>query len=370
MERAFVLAQKALGFTSPNPVVGAVIVKNGKIVSEGWHKKAGFPHAEVNAINNLMKKSGIKSTDLDPYLFKNAELYVTLEPCCHFGKTAPCTDLLIKAGFKKVNIGMLDPSPKVNGKGVEILKANKISCEILKSSDPLAGKIRLLNQPFLKWTSKNLPYVVMKAGMSLDGKIATKFGASKWITSELAREEAKKERSLFDSVLVGGTTVKTDNPVLTLAPNFKKDFLKIILCKNSFPDFNSKIFNEGKVLVVTSKKLTQKEKIFAEKNDIIIKKFVTLTALLRYLGSIGIQSVFVEGGGTIHGMFYDAFCKNKFVVDKIIFYVSPKIIGGAKSVSVVEGEGVKNLAKIPKLENLNSKIVGEDLRVEGIYNFY
>ncbi|MBL4693936.1 bifunctional diaminohydroxyphosphoribosylaminopyrimidine deaminase/5-amino-6-(5-phosphoribosylamino)uracil reductase RibD [Candidatus Gracilibacteria bacterium] len=348
MRRAIELAMKAEGMTSPNPLVGAVIVKGGHIIAEGYHKKAGEDHAEVIAIRQVMEGSGISSMDLDPSLFKNAELYVTLEPCAHVGKTPSCAKLVADCGFKKVHVGMKDPFEKVNGKGIRYMRKAGSIVSVLTEESELANEVRSINQPFIKWAVEGIPYVVVKAGMSLDGKIATAGGESQWITGEDARDDARMERSKCDAVLVGAGTVKADDPELAAHGKFKnKDLLRVVI--GGKLDESSKVFRDENVLIV-DKDSTGK---------------VNLKRLLKSLAKKGVQSVFVEGGAATHGAFFDA-----GLVDKAIFYIAPRIIGGTGALSAVGGEGVSKLSKTWDFGVVDVNIIGQDLKVEGLINFY
>ncbi|MBT4917510.1 bifunctional diaminohydroxyphosphoribosylaminopyrimidine deaminase/5-amino-6-(5-phosphoribosylamino)uracil reductase RibD [Candidatus Peregrinibacteria bacterium] len=374
-ERAILIASKRKGLTSPNPVVGAVIVKGGRIVSEGAHVAAGESHAEVLAIKSLMAKSGVVYTDLEPALFSNAELYVTLEPCCHSGKTPPCVDLIVRAGFKKVYVGMLDPYSKVNGKGVKILKKAGVQVEVLKSGTPLSDEIRNLNQSFIKWASLGLPYVTLKAGMSLDGKIATSAGDSKWITSEKSRNDARLERSIYDAVLVGASTVRNDDCELAPHGKFKrKNLVRCIVGRKLNLPLKMKVFRDPNVVYFVQDlgALASQEKY--KRAGVTVKKIADgpagIRQALKYLAKKGVQSVFVEGGSRIHGLFIDTALKSKNIVDGLLFYISPKIIGGSKSLPVVGGTGALKLSGALKAEKLSVSSSGEDFKVEGVVNSY
>lgn len=374
MERAYELAKNGIGFVSPNPCVGAVIEKGGVVVVEGWHKVFGGPHAEVNAIDELMKKSFVRSVEIDKTLFQNATLYATLEPCCFHGKTPACTDLLIKAGFKKVCVGMKDPNKKVNGKGIKILKKHGVEVEILEDKN-LVEKLRELNQPFIKFVKCGMPYVTLKAGISLDGKIATASGESKWITSEISRNDAKKIRSECDSVIVGVGTVKKDNPELGVTAKYKnKKLLRVIVDQNLSAPICSKVFRDENVFVACSDSASKKRKEEFKKNGIKFKSFgkkeVPIKKLLQYLGAHGISSVFVEGGSITFSKFHDAFLKEKNVLDKIIFYIAPKIIGGKNALPVIGGDGIGKLKNACVLKKFVSEKSGDDVKVSGVLNFY
>lgn len=362
MLRAIELARLGVGKTSPNPCVGAVIVKGGCIVAEGWHKKAGEKHAEIEAIECLMKKSGIKTVDIDPLLFSNAELYISFEPCCHFGKTPPCTESIIKAGFKTVYIGMKDPFVRVNGRGIAALKRAGIKVEVLKPESDLAFEVRKLNQPFIKLAKTGLPYVVLKAGMSLDGKIATKTGESKWITSEFSRKDARNMRNLYDVVLVGSGTVLNDDPNLG-----KK--LRIVIDNRLECDVSAQVFRDKNCFVACSEKPLESRKKLFKKAGISYKSFgkgrVSLKSLLKYLGKKGITSLFVEGGNSVHGAFFD-----EGLIDQVLFYISPTLIGGEESLSVIGGQGISFLKKALKIREIEVARIDEDLKISGVVNFY
>jgi diaminohydroxyphosphoribosylaminopyrimidine deaminase/5-amino-6-(5-phosphoribosylamino)uracil reductase len=365
MRKAYELAKNAEGMTSPNPCVGAVVVKNGKIIGKGFHKKAGESHAEILAIKSV---KSIKT-------IKGADMYVTLEPCCHYGKTPPCTNSIITSGIKNVFIGMKDPFKKVCGKGIKSLERAGVKVEVLNSNDELAVKIRGINQPFLKFAQTGLPYVIMKAGMSVDGKIATSSGKSKWITEDKSRLDARFERGLCDAVVVGANTIKTDNPELVICDEFtSKKILKIIFDGGISLNPDYKIFRGNNVLLVCGNNVNSVNKKKFEKAGIEILAFksdrIPIREFLKVLAERGIQSVFVEGGGETHGRFYDAFLKDRELLDKIIFYIAPMIIGGRESLSAVSGDGIKKLFQSPKFSNVYLSMIGDDLKYEAILNLF
>ena len=376
MKRAVELARKASGLTSPNPCVGAVIVKGNEVIAEAWHRRAGEDHAEVLAIKEVMKKSGIVSVDIEPALFHNAVLYVTLEPCAHVGRTGSCAKAIVEAGFRRVCVGMKDPFKMVNGKGIKILKDNGIDVEICRIGSDLANEVRDLNQPFIKWASEGLPYVVLKAGMSLDGRIATSSGESKWITSSVAREDSRLERSLCDAVMVGAGTVVADDPELAPCGKFKnKALLRVVFDPNLRSPLASKVFRDENVLVLCSADVAASkiDKFF--KAGIEVKKVTKssnpLLASLKFLATKkNVQSVFVEGGAGLHGLLLDSYQKNKLLLDKVLFYIAPKLIGGAKSLSVIGGEGVGSLSKVVAFEELKMETIAGDFKAIGRLNFY
>jgi len=364
MLKAYELAKKGEGFTSPNPCVGAVIVKNGKVVGEGWHKKAGGDHAEIMAIKSA--KSSVNGADL----------YVTLEPCCHVGKTGPCTDAIIKAGIKNVFIGMEDPFANVNGKGIKILKKHGIKVEVLNLKSELSNNIRKINQPFLKWVGVGLPYLTLKAGMSLDGKIATTARESKWITGEKSREDAYMERGKCDAVVVGAGTVALDDPELQNHGRYKaKKILRIVVDENLDLGLKYKVFKDKNVLVVCMDNVSEKNKNRFKKAGIEFKSFgkkISVEKLLKFLATRGVQSIIVEGGSQTHGMFYDASLNNKNLLDKVLFYIAPKIIGGKNSLSVIGGSGIKKLSEARESSEIEIEAgkTGKDVKYVAVFNRY
>lgn len=370
MKRAIELARNGQGFTSPNPCVGAVVVKGDEIVAEGWHKKAGEDHAEIIAIKEIMRKSGIVSVDVEPALFHNATLYVTLEPCSHEGKTPSCAKAIVAAGFKKVCIGMKDPFLKVNGKGIKYLKKCGVDVELCKVNSLLVKEIASLNQPFIKWVKEEMPYVTLKAGMTLDAKIATEGGDSKWITSDSARRDAKIERSICDAILVGSGTVSADDPTLGTAGKYSaKPLLRVIVDSKLNLDLASKVFRDEHVLVACSDAASIKNKNKFKKAGVEFKSFgktqVSFTRLLKFLAKRGVQNLFVEGGSSIHGAFFD-----DGLVDRVLFYVAPKLLGGKNSKPVIGGIGMEKISRAVDLNDLEVKKIGDDLKLEAFVNFY
>ncbi len=363
MQRAIELAKKGIGHVSPNPAVGAVLVKKGKIIGEGWHRKYGGPHAEVEAVKNAREN------------VKGATLYVTLEPCCHFGKTPPCTDLVVSSGIKKVVIGMKDPFPKVHGKGFGILKKNKIEVEYLSKSSPDYKAIRTMMQSYIKWMTTGLPYITLKAGISLDGKVATRTGQSQWITSDRARKDARMERSLCDAVLVGSGTVLADDPELAPHGRFRnKNLLRVIIDPALELKTSLDVFRDENVFVACSNLASEKNREKFKKANIDFKSFgvkkVSLKKLLQHLGKKYVQHLYVEGGSGTHGYFVDDAYYDPLLVDRVLFYIAPKIIGGVDSLPAVGGRGFATLEKSLKLDNVETSMVGDDLKYMGVVNFY
>lgn len=361
MLRALELANKGVGFTSPNPAVGAVIVKNRKIVGQGYHHKAGGKHAEAVALKGTTNKE--QGT-------KEATMYVTMEPCCHTGKTPPCVDAIVAAGIKRVVVGMIDPIQHTNTKGIQELRRRGVRVDVLDKTSVLAREIRKLNQPFVKWAKTGLPYVILKAAVSLDGKIATRVRESKWITSAEAREDARLERSRWDAVLIGAGTVFVDDPELGAHGAYeKKRLLRIAIDPELKLPLTKKIFRDGNVFVATTGRASAARRKQYERRGVEFRSFgktrVSLPALLKFLAKRNIQSMFVEGGSVTHGAFYDA-----RLVDKVIFYIAPKIIGGVDGLSAVGGAGIATLSEALALRDVRVEKIGDDIKVEGAVHWY
>lgn len=347
------LARKGMGKTSPNPLVGAVVVKNDQIIGKGYHKKYGEPHAEVNALKSCGDKA------------KDATLYVNLEPCCHYGKkTPPCTDTIKKSGIKKVVCATLDPNPQVNGRGIRILRESGIEVDL----GIVEEEAKRLNEIYLKFITTGLPFVILKIAQTLDGKIATKLGDSKWITQEDSRRFVHSLRSWVDAVLVGANTVRKDDPELTIHQAKGENPLRIILDSSGKLSSNSKVIKEnqnGKTIVATiNQKIREK---FKEKAEIWkIKKGedgrVDLVHLLRKAGENQIASLLVEGGSKV----FSSFLKEK-LVDKIYYFLSPKILGeGLPSFGDL---GIKEISDSIKLRDCEIKKFKNDLLIIGYPNW-
>ena len=341
------LAMKGKGFVSPNPLVGAVIVKEGEIVGKGFHPRFGAPHAEVFAI----KEAGEKARD--------ATLYVNLEPCCHYGKTPPCTKAIIEAGIKRVVVGMIDPNPLVNGKGVEELRGKGIEVEV----GVLEEKARRLNEAYAKFIKEKIPFVILKMAQSLDGKIATKSGESKWITGERARRLVHKLRSEYDAVLVGANTVLLDNPSLS-AHGMGRDPKRIVLDGEGRVPPEAQVFRPGveRLVFTTDASSPNWRKALEERGvEVVVSEGerVDIKGLLEELGKRGIASVLVEGGGETAGAFLEA-----GMVDKILFFIAPIIIGGREAKTSVEGNGCQNLQQVIKLDYQIIRRIESDILIE------
>lgn len=352
MELAMKLALKGKGLTSPNPLVGSIVVKNGVIIGKGFHAKAGLAHAEVVALDAAGDKA------------EGATLYVTLEPCVHFGRTPPCVARIIKSGVKEVIIGMIDPNPLNNGKGVEILKQNKIKVKV----GFLEDKLKLMNEAFIKYITKKIPFVTVKVAESLDGRIATRTGDSKWITSDKSRGYAHRLRGDFDAIMVGVNTVLRDNPKLD-AWFSKKQPIKIIVDSQLSTPEKASLFSGAKPVIIatlasTLGQETENRKILSSKANILDLKEksgqVNLKDLLKKLAGMGITNILVEGGGMLIGSLFD-----EGLVDKIMFFISPKIIGGKEAISSVMGQGVSRVERALKLKDITFRRFGEDFLIEG-----
>lgn len=357
MQRALDLAKRAKGRTSPNPLVGAVIVKNGKVIGEGYHQKAGTAHAEVHARNAAGENA------------RGATIYVTLEPCCHWGRTPPCTEALINAGIAEVYIAEVDPNPKVAGKGVRQLEEAGLHVHVGLCAQEAAD----LNEIYRKYIQTGMPFVILKTAMSLDGKIATVSGESQWITSEVSRQHGHRIRDLVDAVLVGRGTLERDNPALTtrLRDRHGQDAIRVVLDSRASTPTDARIFNPesdaGVIIAVTSDapagNVTALEKAGAEVITVtaVDGNRVCFKRLMEILGSREITSVLIEGGGEINASAITA-----GVVDKVMCFIAPKIIGGQNAPGPIGGEGFPNLSEVPHLQRVRITPMSDaDFLIEG-----
>ena len=354
MRQALTIANYACGRTSPNPLVGAVVVKDDRIVGQGWHRKAGTEHAEVHAIRQAGE------------LCKGATIYVTLEPCSHYGKTPPCADAIIAAGIVKVVVGMLDPNPLVAGRGVK--KLQDAGIEVI--TGVLEHEAKKVNEVFLKWINKKKPFIVLKTAMTLDGKIATATGHSKWITNSTSRQRVHQMRDIYDGILVGVGTILADNPELTTRlSGCCKNPIRIIVDSLARTPLNAKVVTDGlshTIIAVTAS--AKEEKIIALREagvEVLIidadgNNRVDLVKLTEELGNKNICSILVEGGATINF----SFIKNK-LVDKVYSFIAPKIVGGKEALTPVAGEGISRLDDAVVLENISSEILDGDILITG-----
>ncbi len=355
MNRAVSLAARARGMTSPNPMVGAVLVKNGRTIAEDFHRRPGTPHAEAL----VMQKAGARA--------RGATLYVSLEPCCHIDKrTPPCTKAIVHAGIKKVVIAMKDPNPKVSGKGIRELQ--EAGMKVI--SGILEEKARKLNEAYIKYITTKRPFVMLKGAMTLDGKIATPEGQSKWITGEKARKMVHRLRSGVDAVMTAIGTVKADDPELTARIRGGRDPRRIIIDPELEIPLNSKVLRvPPDTIIVTNEEnetgdVPRKSKITNLVNSgcymLFFKEQLDLCWLMERLGEMGIASVMIEGGSSLN-----AHALEDGIVDKVMFFIAPKIIGGRESYPVVGGRTSRRLEEAYQLRNVTMKRLGEDLLVEG-----
>lgn len=352
MKRALELARNGEGLTSPNPLVGAVIVKDDQIIGEGWHERYGGPHAEINAIRSLKASA------------EGATIFVTLEPCSHYGKTPPCVDAIIENGFSKVVIAMLDPNPLVAGRSIKKLEANGIEVVM----DVMSVEAQRLNEPFVKYITTSKPLMVLKTAMTLDGKIASVTGDSRWISSESSRKYTHQLRNRYSGIMVGIGTVLADNPTLTARPGI--DPHRIIVDSNARIPLSANVLNiknsEGTTIIAT----TQHAAI--EKRDALeslgakvlvlpdVAGKVDLRALVVALGKLSIDSVLVEGGSELNFSLLEA-----GLIDKVISFIAPKIIGGRSAKTPVGGEGIPIMNHAIAVDTPTVSMMGGDILIEG-----
>ncbi len=352
MKRALALAERGRGYVSPNPMVGAVIVKNGKIVGQGYHQKFGEAHAEVNAI----KDAGDNSI--------GATLYVNLEPCSHKGKTGPCTVSIFEAGISRVVIGMKDPNPRVSGSGISYLRSKGITV----TEDVLKEKCVELNEGFIKYITTGKPLITLKIAQTLDGRIATSTGHSKWITTEQARVSAHKIRAANDAILIGIGTVLMDDPRLTVHLTKGVSPKRIILDSKLRVPLDAGILSEdlpAKTIIITTE-VASKEKIsrIEEKGGQVIllepdtRGWVSQEKLWNKLGEIGITTVVVEGGCTV----FTECIKNGFA-DKFYYFIAPKILGSG--IDAVGDLNIRNINSAINLTDINIKRLQTDFIISG-----
>jgi diaminohydroxyphosphoribosylaminopyrimidine deaminase/5-amino-6-(5-phosphoribosylamino)uracil reductase len=356
MQAALELAEKGRGCTSPNPMVGSVVVRNGEVVGRGYHQKAGKPHAEIEALLDAGEKS------------QGATLYVTLEPCCHYGRTPPCVGRIIQAGIRRVVVAMEDPNPKVSGRGIQELRAAGIEVQV----GILENEARKLNEVFIKYITTGQPFVVCKMAMSLDGKIATVSGESKYITHLQSREWVHRLRSELDAVMVGINTVLKDDPLLTVRlENWSgRNPHRVIIDSTLRIPLEARVLEKdpvAKTFIFTLESApVEKRKhleaqgalVFsAKKND---QGKVLLRSVLEQLGQMEISSLLIEGGAEIKA---SAFQED--LIDKVVCFIAPKIIGGRNAPTPVSGKGILNLSDAIPLHRVQTRMLGEDVMIEG-----
>ncbi|MCL0044036.1 bifunctional diaminohydroxyphosphoribosylaminopyrimidine deaminase/5-amino-6-(5-phosphoribosylamino)uracil reductase RibD [Dehalococcoidia bacterium] len=354
MRHALALAQRGIGMTKPNPAVGAVLVRDGEIVGEGFTQPAGQAHAEIVAINQA---GGMAH---------GATLYVTLEPCCHQGRTPPCIQAIFQAGIREVHIPITDPNPMVAGKGVKELRNHGIS--VVMGEEAHASQ--KLNESYFKFITTGIPFVTAKFASSLDGKIATSSGDSRWITGAAARGEAHKLRKASDALIVGVGTVLADDPQLTARNNegqpLARQPVRVIVDSHGQIPASSRLFCEpGDIIIAgasipTERKVALKQQA-AEPVDIPADDgSVDLKELLALLGKRGVSSVLVEGGGALLGSFFD-----QGLVDKVVAFIAPIIIGGAMATPAIGGQGKDTVSEALHLIEIDTKYLDEDFMVVG-----
>lgn len=355
MEYCLELAEKGRGYTSPNPIVGAVIVKDGEIMGKGWHKCFGGPHAEINAINDACQD------------VTGATMYVTLEPCSHYGKTPPCVLEIIRHKLAKVVIGMIDPNPLVSGRGVAVLADNGIPV----ITGVMEEDCRKVNEVYIKFITTGLPFVVMKTAMTLDGKIATYTGDSKWVTDQDSRNLVHRLRHGLSGIMVGVETVINDNPMLTARITGAKNPIRIIgdsRCRTPL-DANVLSTENGRCIIAATEKAPREriEALMDRGAEIIFVKsregHVDLKDLMIKLGEQNVDSVLLEGGGEINFSALD-----QGVVDKVVAFISPKFVGGREAKTPVEGPGISQMSKGISLTDIKVTGIGNDFMIEGYIN--
>lgn len=350
MDMAIDAGKKARGISNPNPPVGAIIVKDEQVLAKGFTGRPGSPHAEIMAISSAGDN------------VNNSTLYVTLEPCCHFGRTPPCTEAIIKSGISKVFIAVEDPDDRVSGQGIQRLR--KAGIEVVLGIGKEETELDL--EAHIKLSTTGLPFVTAKFAMSLDGKIAASSGESKWITGEESRTAAHLMRLESDAIMVGVNTVVVDDPRLTVRlgdRNVDRQPLRVVIdSQGRIPSNSSMLFEEGATFVATVKDVTFSESI----NNLSTKAFpdkegkVDLISVLKHLGKMPVSSVFVEGGSELLGSLFD-----QGLVDKVAAFISPSIIGGRYSLSAVGGIGTEFMADKYVLTGVKRDFVGSDILVTG-----
>ena len=356
MRLALELASKALGDTSPNPVVGAVIVKDGRVVGRGYHRRAGLPHAEAEAL----RQAGARA--------RGATMFVTLEPCAHTGRTPPCCEAIIKAGIRRVVVAMADPNPRTDGRGIAWLR--RAGIQVL--SGVLKEEAGRLNEPFTKYVTKRLPWVVVKIAQTLDGKIATRTGESRWISSAASRQLAHRLRRQVDAIVVGVNTVRRDDPLLTARdasrPARPHKPFKVIVDSHLRTPLTSRCLSRhspAKTILATTERSSRKHAPFLARGaDVVVlpssRGRVPLTRLFRELARrYDVMSVLIEGGGEVIASALEA-----RLVDRVVWSIAPIITGGRSSPSSVGGEGIARLSQAVRVKEMSVRGLGGDLVVE------
>lgn len=353
MARALELAQRGEGFVEPNPLVGCVIARGAEIIGEGWHRRFGGPHAEVEALHVAGERA------------RDATLYVTLEPCCHQGKTPPCTDAVLAAGVRRVVIAQPDPFPAVAGGGISRLKAAGLDVEVGLRED----EARKLNAPYLKLLSTGRPWVIAKWAMTLDGKLAARSGDSRWISSEASRQVVHQLRGRVDAIVIGRGTAAQDDPLLTARPAGARIATRVVLDRRAELLSSSKLVqtaSEAPLLVVAGPEASEADcrRLREARCEVLVLPCTTrdeqLRHLLHELGRRRMTNVLVEGGAAVLGALFDA-----GLIDEVFAFIAPKIIGGANSKTPVAGEGHEWMSQALSLGDVKWQQIAEDLFLRG-----
>jgi diaminohydroxyphosphoribosylaminopyrimidine deaminase/5-amino-6-(5-phosphoribosylamino)uracil reductase len=354
MERALELAKHGRGFAEPNPLVGAVIVQDDRIVGEGWHQRYGEPHAEINALAAAGDNA------------HGATMYVTLEPCCHEGKTPPCTDAIIRSGICRVVAAMRDPFPEVDGKGLELLRKASITVE----EGLCEGEARRLNAPYLKLTQTGGPYVHAKWAMTLDGKIATRSGDSKWISSESSRRRTHEIRGRMDAIIVGGRTARTDDPLLTVRPSGPRTPIRVVLSRSGIIPSQLRLVQTARAvptLLFTEASCDRSDlEALRDLGCEVVPIAMTPSRsvareVLHELGRRRFTNVLLEGGAGLLGTFLEA-----REIDEIHVFIGRQLVGGKQALTPIGGTGVERLEQAAVLVEKRVELIGdEDIYVNG-----
>jgi len=355
MQQALALAEKGRGWTSPNPMVGAVLVKDGQVVGQGYHQRAGGPHAEVNAIDNAGERA------------RGTTLYVTLEPCNHFGRTPPCTHKILDAGIHRVVVAMGDPNPEVQGGGSRYLQDHGIDV----TTGICEKEARALNEAFITWVATGSPFVVVKCAATLDGRIATRTGDSRWVTGPASRQFVHQIRHAIDGIMVGVTTVKKDDPSLTtrLDGAAGSDPTRIILDTHLSIPLTSKLLHQTSTaptwVVCGTNAPADRQAALEDTGARVVAaplkdSRIDLSALMQQLGEMGITSLLIEGGGTVIG---SAFAAD--IVNKICFFYAPKILGGDDGIPICRGAGPERMHQSIAVHDLSVLRFDTDVMLQG-----
>ncbi len=355
MRHAMALAARGTGWVNPNPLVGAVIVRDGRIIAEGWHERYGGLHAERNAFKNCREDAA------------GATMYVTLEPCCHYGKTPPCTEAVIEHGIARVVVGLTDPNPLVAGKGIGLLREAGIEVEVGVCDEEL----RFQNRVFLKYIQKRMPWVVMKSAMTLDGKIAAYTGDSQWVTGEPARMKVQEMRCVYMGIMVGSGTVAADNPMLNcrLEGDVRQP-VRIVVDSSARIAVDSRLVATAGsyrtiVAHIASADSEKLKRLSACGVETLLcgesEGHVDCMDMLLRLGKMGIDSILLEGGGQLN----ETFLRNG-LIDEVYAFVAPKLVGGKEAKTPVEGKGFERMSEAVELKRVEVETIGKDILIHGL----